>query len=111
MHEHSMADHVLEVVDRRRREASASRVISITLQVSELSAITAESLQMMLDHAAEEQGVPSFSVILVCDGLLGYCPTCGIVPVSDDLACGKCGKGGLRPAADDALLLLECEFE
>jgi len=35
----------------------------------------------------------------------------GIVPISDDLVCGLCGAEGVRPAGDEALLLVSCEFE
>lgn len=111
MHEHSLADAILDAVETRRLSAGASKTTRVTIRVSELSGLTQESLQMMLDHAAEEAGAPPFAVQILCDGLLGYCPACGIVPISEDLVCGFCGAESVRPAGDEALLLVGCEFE
>ncbi len=111
MHEHSLADAIVDAAEHRRLSAGASRTTRVTIRVSELSGITQESLQMMLDHAAEEAGAQPFPVQITHDGLLGHCPSCGIVPISDDLVCGLCGAEGVRPAGDEALLLVSCEFE
>lgn len=111
MHEHSVADSVVDAVEKRRSQAGASRVTRVVLRVSELSALDADALQMMIDHAAEESGVETFPVELVSDGLLGHCPSCGVVPLTDDLACATCGSRDARPAADEAMLLVSCDLE
>ncbi len=81
------------------------------MRVSELSSLSEESLQLMLDHAAEEAGVPSLAVELVVDGLLGHCPDCGLAPVTEGLQCSRCSAEDCRPAMDEGMLLVSCEFE
>ncbi len=83
----------------------------VTIRVSELSGLSDEALQMMLNHAAEEMGMEPVQVEVVRDGLLGHCPNCGIVPISDELVCSVCGEQPVRPAGDEALLLVHCEVE
>jgi Zn finger protein HypA/HybF involved in hydrogenase expression len=111
MHEHSLADAIVEKVEALRRERGASRVTRVVIRVSELASLSEQSLQLMLDHAAEEAGGSSFTVELVVDGLLGHCPSCGIVPISEDLDCCQCGAENCRPAMDEGMLLVSCEFE
>ncbi len=111
MHEHSLADAILEKADERRRAAGAIRLRKITVQVSELAATSPQALQMMMNHAAEEMGLEPPQVEVVVDGLLGHCPNCGVVRISDDLVCSNCGRQGVRPAGDEAMLLLACEFD
>ena len=100
-----------KAVEKKRREAGGAAVKSVTLRVSELSGISQEALQMMIDHAAEEMGAETFPVELVADGLLGHCPNCGIVPITEELVCTSCGAQNARPAGDEAMLLVSCEFE
>lgn len=111
MHEHSLADAVLEKAEEQRKAAGARKVRKVVLQVSELAATSPAALQMMIDHAAEEMGIEAPEVEVVVDGLLGYCPSCGLVPVSETLTCSRCGRGQLRPAGDEAMLLVRCELE
>jgi Zn finger protein HypA/HybF involved in hydrogenase expression len=111
MHEHSMADEVVRCVDRLREEAGAGTVKRVMIRVSELSGLTESALQMMIDHAAEEMDVEPFRVDIISDGLLGYCPRCGISPITEELICAACGAEGVRPAGDEAFLVVACEFE
>jgi len=111
MHEHSLADAIIEKAELLRRENGAAHITSMTVRVSELSALSAESLQLMMDHAADEAGVSSFTIELVSDGLLGYCSDCGLVPVSEELHCSQCGASECRPALDEGMLLVSCESE
>jgi Zn finger protein HypA/HybF involved in hydrogenase expression len=111
VHEHSVADAIVGAVEARRAKAGAARTTRAVLRVSELACLDASALQMMLDHATEEMGVPGFPVEVMSDGLLGHCPSCGVVALTDDLACGACGARDVRPAADEAVLLVACEFE
>ncbi|MCX7598093.1 MAG: hydrogenase maturation nickel metallochaperone HypA [Armatimonadetes bacterium] len=111
MHEHSMADALVATVEHLRLEAGAQKVCKAVLRVSELSPLTPDALQMMIDHAAEEMGVHSFPIEVVCDGLLGHCPSCGVVVLTDELACSQCGVQGIMPAADEAILVVSCDFE
>jgi Zn finger protein HypA/HybF involved in hydrogenase expression len=111
MHEHSLSNLILKKADDYRRERGAASLKSVVVRVSELSCLDPASLQLMMDHAAEEAGVAPFAVETVCDGLLGYCPHCGLSPVSEDLDCSVCGLAGCRPAADEGMLLVSCELE
>lgn len=111
MHEHSLADAIVEAVETKRRQAGASRVIRALVRVSEISSLSSDALQLMIDHAAEEMGVQPFRVELVRDGLLGHCPNCGLAPVDEELTCCLCGARPVRPAGDEAMLLVSCELE
>jgi Zn finger protein HypA/HybF involved in hydrogenase expression len=111
MHEHSLADAIIEKAESLRRESGASHIARLSVRVSELSSLSEEALQMMMDHAAEEEGVAPFTVDLVSDGLLGYCGQCGLAPISEELVCSACGATGCRPALDEGMLLVSCTFE
>ena len=110
MHEHSLADAIIEKVEALRRENGAARATRVVIRISELSSLSTAALQMMLNHAAEEAGTFSFTVELVVDGLLGHCPLCGLAPISDELTCCRCQTEECRPAMDEGMLLVSCEF-
>jgi len=111
MHEHSMADAILDTIEQLRLRAGAQKVRKAVFQVSELSSLSSESLQMMIDHAAEEMGMETFAVEVISEGLLGHCPSCGVVVLAEDLSCSRCGMPGIMPAADEAVLVISCEFD
>lgn len=106
-----MADAIVGTVEQLRLQAGAQKVRKALLRVSELSSLNSESLQMMIDHAAEEMGVQPFAIEVISEGVLGYCPSCGVVVLTEDLACSQCGAQGIMPAADEAVLLVSCELE
>ncbi len=111
MHEHGIAGDIVHVLMDKCRQNNAPGIRHATLQVSELSGMTQDALQMALDRACQEHDFPLFEVRMVKEGILGHCSVCGtIVQVDDQLNCCTCGHGPVQLMADEAILLLDYEF-
>jgi Zn finger protein HypA/HybF involved in hydrogenase expression len=107
MHEQGLCDPVLKVVrDRLPAECREGRVL-VRLRVSELSGLTEPALQAAFDHAHECHQGPQIELHLLDEGLLGQCRRCGVVEVTPELACARCGESGVKLAAGETLLIEE----
>jgi len=106
MHEHGLADHLLEALIARQRACHAERVISAVVRVSALSGLSAASLQAALDHCCTHHRLPPIEITVRSDGLLGRCAGCGKAAiVTPDLTCTVCGAAGVRLLGDDTVLV------
>jgi Zn finger protein HypA/HybF involved in hydrogenase expression len=112
MHEHGLADQLLETLTARQRAQGADRVLSAVLRVSELSGVSAGSLQAALDHCCAHHQIPPIEIHLLSDGLLGQCADCGRATlVTPDLACTECGGADVRLVGDGTVLVESCETQ
>lgn len=94
MHELSVTQSIIEIVNRHAEQAGASRVARIHLVIGELSSIVDDSVQFYFDYLSE--GTPCAGAELVfrrVDVQL-QCRACGATwqPESADWRCPRCGQ-------------------
>jgi len=110
MHEHGLADELVEALLQQMRTQGKTSVVKARIQVSELSGLRQEPLQAAVDHVCEHLQMAPIGVELVSTGLLGRCAKCEkIVEADDELCCRECGSI-VTPCADEALLIESIEF-
>jgi Zn finger protein HypA/HybF involved in hydrogenase expression len=111
MHEHGIADQVLDAVLQQPDRPPDARPVAVTVLVSELAGLTPEALQSALDHVCEHHGLPSIRLELRTAELVGECRECGRVQaVSEDLKCPACGSQDVRLCAGETVLIQAVEY-
>mgnify|MGYP005834604201 CR=1 FL=1 len=111
MHEHGVADQVLDAILQQPDRPAGARPVAVTVLVSELGGLTQDALQSALDHVCEHHGLPAIRLVLETAELLGECRECGRVQaVSEDLQCPACGSGEVRLCAGETMLIQAVEY-
>jgi hydrogenase nickel incorporation protein HypA/HybF len=113
MHEVSLIESVIALVEEQRRAQDFARVRSIRLQVGALGHAEPASLRFCFDAVA--QGTIAEGARLMIDVVMGE-GRCGVcdkhVPLDDRFACCPlCGSHQVRMTAGDELRLAELEVE
>ena len=107
MHEHGLADEVLKALLSHR--TGAKSVVAATVQISELSGLSAPALQMSLDRVCEHHGLARVDLTVEVPGVIAQCPRCGQTTVlADDLCCAECGSNQVRLCGDETMLVTSC---
>lgn len=111
MHEHGLADHILEAVLHHPDRPPGRSPLSLTVVTSELSGLTQDALQHALDHVCEHEGLAPPALTLETVPLLGECAACGATAETDaTLQCSRCGAAGVRLCAGELVLIRACEY-
>lgn len=111
MHEHGLADQVLDAILQQPDRPADARPTAVTVVVSELAGLTQEALQSALDHVCEHHALPPVHLTLETVELLGECQQCGQVQVvSEDLQCPACGSDEVRLCAGETMLIRAVEY-
>jgi len=109
MHEHGLADQLLDALQQHRTRAGGGRITAATVEVCELGGATQEALQAALDHVCEHHSLAPIELTVEVAGLLGHCAQCGrVVHVTDDVTCGVCGQKDLRLCGSETVILKSC---
>jgi len=112
MHELSIAENVLEIIERRRAESGFTRLTGITLRVGLLAAVDEEALrfafEVLTDGGPYQDAV--FEVEKTCP--VAHC-SCGTSFPVDDLVycCPGCGAIRARLEGGDELEVIRLEVE
>ena len=115
MHEHSIAQRLLEIVERHARGAGADRVLTVDLRVGDHSHIDGEILQTHFDHLAAngsgrasgaELRIERVPMRLRCD----HCEH-EYAPAVDHFRCPHCGSNGQLLDLGDEVRIERLEVE
>ena len=110
MHEHGLADDILDVLLEFRARAGATKVASATVQVSEIAGITQDALQAALDHCCEHHQLDPIALTVEVPGLIAQCHDCEhLVVLDEQVHCTECGGDRIKLCADDAVIVKSCE--
>ena len=111
MHEHGLADYILQAALKHPQRPAAARPVRIGVLVSEFGGLTPETLQAGLDHVCEHEGLPPVALDVTVVAWLGECPVCGTVAdMGESLDCTACGRAGARLCGGDTFVVTECEY-
>ena len=111
MHEHGLADHILQVVLQHPNRPGDSHPAAVTVLVAELGGLSQAALQTALDHVCEHEGLPHLELELRTAELLGECDACGRTSeVTVDLTCPVCHAGGVRLCGGETVIVEACRY-
>lgn len=114
MHEHGLADAIIEDALRHPQRPAGSLPRRITVIVSELSGLTREALQASLDHVCEHFHMKPVELELETAPLLVECAACQKISALEEeavWACPACGAHDLRLCGDETVIVKACEYE
>ncbi len=94
MHELSVTQNIIEIVNRHAQQAGASRVARIHLVIGDLSSIVDDSVQFYFDYLSEGTPCAHAELVFCRVGVRLVCRECGASwqPEDADWRCPACGQ-------------------
>jgi hydrogenase nickel incorporation protein HypA/HybF len=113
MHEMSLAEHVLQIIEEAAHHQSFVRVKTVWLEIGQLACVEQESLRFCFDVVARDSVAQQARVEIIEMPGLGWCKLCArevpMVALYD--ACSQCGSFDLEVLSGDTLRVKELEVE
>ncbi|WP_186453955.1 hydrogenase maturation nickel metallochaperone HypA [Denitratisoma sp. DHT3] len=113
MHEMSLAEGVLGLIEDAARREGFSRVLAVWVEVGRLAAVEPEALRFCFD--AVTAGTLADGARLEIIDLPGqaWCWQCNesVAPMDDEGSCPRCGGYGLQVTGGDQMRVKELEVE
>lgn len=114
MHEVTVCDSLLDLVEETARKHNARRVAVVRVRIGEISGVVPELLEHAFEILAPERNLTR-NASLVMDRVkpAAHCETCGkdFEPEEYIFICPACGSGRTRLTAGDELSLDRVEME
>ena len=113
MHEMSLAEGLIELVEEEARKAQATRVKVVRLALGALGHVEAEAMRFCFDAVSRGTMAEGAELDIVTIPGEGWCLDCGkTVPLQERFgACPECGQYHVQMTAGDDLRLAELEVE
>ena len=113
MHEMSLAEGVLQLVEETAMRENAQRVKLVVLEIGRLSSVEPEALRFCFE-AVVDGSIAQGAVLEIVDVPgVGWCMPCGESVAMDEVfgACPKCGSYQLQPTGGTEMRVREIEIE
>jgi len=111
MHEHGLADQILQTVLHHPDRPQQALPRAITVWVAELGGISQDALQANLDHVCEHHGFPRIELCIETVPLLGCCNACQETsPLGEDMLCPACGAQDVRLCGGETVIIRACDY-
>lgn len=113
MHELSLAENVVHIIEQAAARDAFVRVRRVWLEVGMLSCVEPDAMRASFEAVARDTLAEGAVLELIRVPGRGRCPACGAVNPLEarEDACASCGAYGLRPVAGTELRLRELEVE
>ncbi len=113
MHEMSLAEGVLQLVEETAVRESARRVRLVVLEIGRLSSVEPEALRFCFEAVTRGSIVQGATLEIVDVPGAGWCPSCGVTVPMEMLygACPQCGGYQVQPTAGMEMRVREVEIE
>lgn len=113
MHEMSLAEGLIELVEEEARKAGSKRVKVVRLALGALGHVEAEAMRFCFEAVSCGTVAEGAALEIVTVPGAGWCLDCGkTVPLSQRFgACPECGQYHVQMTAGDDLRLAELEVE
>jgi hydrogenase nickel incorporation protein HypA/HybF len=111
MHEMSIAESLIDLIEREGRARDFSRVTIIRLRLGALGHVEAEAMRFCFDAVAKGTLAEGAALEIETVPAEGWCSDCNhTVPLAERYdACPSCGRSGLRLTAGAEMRLAELE--
>ncbi|MBF0292107.1 MAG: hydrogenase maturation nickel metallochaperone HypA [Nitrospinae bacterium] len=113
MHEMSIAMSVAQIVVERAREEGASKALSVTVEVGELSGVTPEALEFCYEAAVMGGLAEGSRLVIKRVPAVAVCGECGetFAPNERIFVCPKCEGFTASLKSGEELAVIEIEVE
>lgn len=113
MHEMSLAEGVLQLVEETARREQASRVSRVILEIGRLAAVEGEALRFCFDVVTRGSLAEGAVLEIIDVPGSGWCLPCGeTVPIEERFgACPKCGSHQVQPTGGTEMRVREIEID
>ncbi len=113
MHEMSIAESLVELIEEEGRSRGFSRVKQIRVKIGALSHVEPDALRFCFDAVSYGTVAGGAHLKLETVAAAGWCSACGrTVSIAERYdICPECGQGHVRMTAGDELRLAELEVE
>ncbi|MFN4324536.1 MAG: hydrogenase maturation nickel metallochaperone HypA [Azonexus sp.] len=113
MHEMSLAEGVLQIVEATARRENARRIKGVVLEIGRLSSVQPDALRFCFDAVARGSMADGAALEIIDVPGSGWCPQCmATVPMPERFgACPACGSHQLQPTGGTEMRVKEIEIE
>jgi hydrogenase nickel incorporation protein HypA/HybF len=113
MHEMSLAESVLRIIEDEAQAQQFRRVRSVTLEIGKLAAVEPEAMRFAFGAVMRDTVAEGARLDLVETPGHGCCADCGAtVQMDEPLAlCSQCGSGRVHVTGGDRMRVVELEVE
>ena len=113
MHEMSLAEGVLQLVEETARREQASRVKLVVLQIGKLSSVAPEALRFCFEAVTRGSIADGAALEIVDVPGAGWCVQCAAtVPIAERYGeCPVCGSHQVQPTGGTEMRVREIEIE
>lgn len=113
MHELSLAENIVELIEDAARREGFIRVKTVFIEIGKLSCVAPEALRVALDHAARGTCLDGAGLAIHCVEGKGECPACSAsvaMETSYDY-CPQCGAYPLKVVRGMEMRVTELDVE
>ena len=113
MHELSLAESVLQIIEDAAHEQKFTRVKTVWLEIGQLACVEQESLPFYFEVVIRDSIAQRAKLVIINIVGQGWCDKCEReVPLaSHHDSCPNCGQYGLKVTQGDAMQIKELEVE
>lgn len=109
MHELSIAEELLNIIEREAESAGIKKVNKINLRVGEMSGIVVDSLLFAFEVLSKNRITEGAEVIVEKTAVEFFCANCGAKLKGDEERCSVCGSIEFNPEGGEELQILSFE--
>jgi hydrogenase nickel incorporation protein HypA/HybF len=113
MHEMSLAESVLHIIEDTARAEGCTKVKVVRLEIGQLAGVEAEALRFCFDVVTRDSIAQDAQLEIIETAGMGKCMQCGCETSIATLyeACPQCGSYGMNVIGGDAMRVKELEVE
>ncbi len=113
MHEMSLAEGVLQIVEDTARREGGGRVSVVVLEIGQLAAVVPEALSFCFDAVTRGSIAEGARLEMIALPGEGYCMQCErTVPLQSPVdACPRCGSGQVQLTQGNEMRVKEMQIE
>jgi hydrogenase nickel incorporation protein HypA/HybF len=113
MHEMSLAESVLQIIEEAAREQGFNRVRTVVLEIGQLAAVEAEAMRFCFDAVVQGSVAEGAALEIMEVAGTGWCEQCATTVTMPELiaVCPLCGGAPLQPNGGAKMRVKDLEVE
>lgn len=113
MHEMSLAEGVLQLVEETAQREKAQRVKLVVLEIGQLSSVVPDALRFCFEAVTRDSIAQGATLEIIQTPGAGWCTPCGSTVAMRELygECPKCGSYQVQPTEGTEMRVKEIEIE
>ncbi len=113
MHELGITQSIVDIAERTAREQQASKVLSVTVEIGELSGVIPDAVAFCYEACVQQTLLEGSRLVIRRIPGEGRCKECGAEVKIDNLTfdCSACGSYALQRTRGEELNIKEVEIE